>query len=167
VLYRLAKEHVHKADHYEHEAGASIGRRQREVDSCIATIVFVQAALEAWINWTAFQAGESLTGGLVNRWRDGLEQIAKHAGRPSPPPLSEDNREFLEQLSAWRNYVLHADDQASERLSRLGLDQQDLGAPLARETLRKADAVLEYGSSATGGQPLTSESLWPGFGPPG
>jgi hypothetical protein len=162
VLYRLAKEHVHKADGYARGAGTVVGRQQREVDSCIATLVLVQAALEAWINWTAGRTGVLLTGGLIDLWEQcGL--VAEKAGRPPPPPLSDDDRRFLQTLTAWRNYLLHGDDRAHSRLTNFGLRREQLGAPLARETLRKADVLLEYGSSATGGQLLTSEPLWAGF----
>ena len=53
MLYRLAKEHVRKAERYAPEPGSPVRGQQPEVDSCIAALVLVQAALEAWINWTA------------------------------------------------------------------------------------------------------------------
>jgi hypothetical protein len=104
VLYRLAKEHVHKAEGHASDPASSVGGRQREIDSCIATLVLVQAALESWIHWTAGQAGVKLSGrGLTKLWQQ-CDLIAEKAKRPPPPPLSEDDRQFLKTLSVWRNY---------------------------------------------------------------
>jgi hypothetical protein len=162
VLFRLAcvaalraREFADQAATEEHARGQAMERRQRERDQTIQTIVMTQAAAEGYANGVHLRANVAASGGWIDRW-SALPALS--AAAPGSP--HQQSRPGLErELGAWRNYLLHADALARDRLQLLllgaGLLRQGqsavdlLTADLAERTRDQAAALFRWAEKAT------------------
>jgi hypothetical protein len=138
MLYRRACATAHQARQRATEA-ARTGRherRLRELDAVVETVVLAQAAAEGWIHRAYHLAEvEPGMGGWVARWQAAPRVI----GGPGTRDLDAETVRTLRWLSTWRNYLLHDDARARERLRAIGIDA---GSEAARLTADMAEAVI-------------------------
>lgn len=176
VLFRQAKARAAAARRFAMEASqqqalgrSGIERRLRERDAVITAVVLTQGAAEGYANWVHLQAGTALSprDSWMTRW-ERLAEAAEKLGRPPEPDLSEEQRDFLNLLGAWRNFLLHADVRARTRLRDLlagslpeGLSEPDLlTADLAEATLQQAEQIFRWAQNKTGIQAPFLDAAW-------
>lgn len=176
VLFRQAKARTLAARRFatEAEQEKSLGRHgiertQRERDAVIVVLILTQGAAEGYANWVHLQAETKVNGSWVNRWEK-LTDAAKNMKRSAEFALGNDHRAFLNELGAWRNYLLHADARARIRLRELlandgrlteGLSEPDLlTADLAESTLHLANQLFRWAQDQTGIQAPFLDSVW-------
>jgi hypothetical protein len=139
MLYRRACATAHQARERATEA-AQTGRherRLRELDAVVETVVLAQAAAEGWIH-RAYHLAEfepQGRGGWVARWQSAPRAI----GGPGTRDLDTETVETFRWLSTWRNYLVHDDARARERLHASGIDLRSEAAHL---TADMAEAVI-------------------------
>ncbi|MGX5653266.1 hypothetical protein ACWKWC_00650 [Geodermatophilus nigrescens] len=103
----------------------------------VETVVLAQAAAEGWIH-RAYHLAEvepQGRGGWVARWKAAPRAI----GGPGNRDLDAETVGTLRWLSTWRNYLVHDDAQARERLHASGIDA---GSEAAYLTADMAEAVI-------------------------
>lgn len=167
VLFRQAKAQSiaarRRADDAEAEQAdgrSGVERRQRERDAVILTLILTQGAAEGYANWVHIQAETPLThSSWIDRWAR-LPEAARALGRPNESTLSAEHQTFLERLGAWRNFLLHADSRARDRLRllltnggglRLGQSEFELlNADLAEAVVAEADQLFRWAQDLTG-----------------
>ena len=176
VLFRQAKARSAAARKFARQAdeelaagGSGMERRQREKDAVITTLILAQGAAEGYANWVHIQAGMPTKGTWVDRWRN-LPAAARSLGRPAQDTLSSAHEEFLHQLGAWRNYLLHADARARDRLHDLLTGNGDLAsgetettlltADLAEATLTRSDEIFQWAQRLTAIQAPFLDHAW-------
>ena len=156
-------------------------RRQREKDAVITALILAQGAAEGYANWAHIQAGVRAAGTWVNRWKN-LPAAARALGRPTQilvdgeqaeVTLSTAHEDFLNELGAWRNYLLHADVRARDRLREMLTGNGDLTpeetetslltADLAETTLNHADELFRWAQSLTAIQAPFLDHAWLAF----
>ncbi len=155
VLYRMAAARARTAGirRRQCEETGKHERRLREIDLCVETLVLTQGALEAWINWAHLASGVKPKGTWIERWTKGLGRIATARGHTPSSALSNEQHRFLQELGRWRNFLLHGDARARDRLLECmaGTDLPDLlTAAYAAEVIRGADSVFTLGGAVTG-----------------
>jgi hypothetical protein len=151
MLYRRA---VAMAEQAEQRAAqfaerSSSERRLRMIDAVMETIILSQAAAEGWIYAAYRLAGEKPRG---RGWRECWAQAPKIIAGSDARDLDEATSDTLDWLSAWRNYLVHDDDRARERVAeyvRAGSETDHLTAEMAREVITCVDAAFtDIGSRA-------------------
>src|SRR4051812_4626101 len=148
MLYRRACAMAHQARRramQSVETGSS-ERRLREIDATIEAIVLAQAAAEGWIHWAYRLAGiEPSRRGWIPRWQEAPQAIAGTASRE----LDAKTIETLRWLNAWRNFLVHNDAAARQRLATFvppGSEVDLLTAAMADEVIsRMDDAFMDIG----------------------
>lgn len=191
VLFRMAKARAISAKKFAAQADSEIAqggngmeRRQRERDAVIAVLVFTQGAAEAYSNWVHLEAQrkiehsedpQSLSYSPGRSWIDHWETLpaaAEVLDRPGRAALSAEHKAFLERLGAWRNYLLHADRKARDRL--LGQIAPDtdpetvsvpdlLTADRAHQVLTDIEPVFGWAQDVTGIQAPFLAGAWVAF----
>lgn len=185
VLFRQAKARsaaargfAQQADAEQDAGGNGMERQQREKDAVIATLILAQGAAEGYANWVHIQAGIPATGTWVERWKK-LPAAARALGRPAKAgvggqpieiTLSSAHEEFLNRLGAWRNFLLHADTRARDRLRDLLNESGDLApgepqitlltADLAETTLTRSDEIFRWAQDLTAVQAPFLDHAW-------
>ena len=139
MLYRRACATAHQARQRATEA-AQTGRherRLRELDAVVETVVLAQAAAEGWIHRAYHLADVEPqgAGGWVGRWQAAPEAICG----PGTRDLDAETVGTLRWLSTWRNYLVHDDARARERLRANGINA---GSEAAHLTADMADEVI-------------------------
>jgi len=137
MLYRRACAMAHQAGRRAAQSveTGSQERRLREIDATVETIVLAQAAAEGWIHWAYRIAGiEPSCRGWIPRWQEAPRVIAGAETRH----LEEETLETLRWLNAWRNFLVHNDSMARQRLARL----VPPGSEVDLLTARTAEAVI-------------------------
>lgn len=165
MIYRRACATAHQAHARaaEHLATGRNERRLREVDATVETIVLAQAACEGWIH-AAYRLAQvdPPQGGWVARWQAAPQAICG----PSMRDLDAGTIESLRWLSRWRNYLVHDDAQARERLRRYvaaGSEVEQLTGAMASEVIARCDAAFTDAGSILGARTLAglhSDFLW-------
>jgi hypothetical protein len=157
--------------HAEHAATGNRERRFREVDAVIETIVLAQAACEGWI-YAAYRRARVKHGtkpGWVRRWTEAPGLICDRDKELDEPPtraLDDSTVETLRLVSRWRNFLLHGDDKARDRLHKTvqpGTETDHLTAEFAERIIKQVDAAFTDAGSLLGvhGSPgLSTDSLW-------
>jgi hypothetical protein len=178
VLFRQAKARAMAARRFATQADLALSegrsgveRQQRERDAVISVLILTQGAAEGYANRVHLEACTTIT--IKDTWIRRWEKIADAAGhldRPTDFALNDDQRGFLTDLGAWRNYLLHADAKACERLySRLvavgSLDEATspvdlLTADLAETIIHKADRLFRWAEDKTGIQAPFLDAAW-------
>jgi hypothetical protein len=176
IVYRRAVATRRRAQRMaaEFEETNSMERRLREIDAVLEIIVLAQAACEGWIYFayrhTKVEPGRDR--GWVQRWIDAPRLICdprRSAGQPPTRGLEQATIEALRRLSAWRNFLLHGDDRAREKLGEVIQQEPDarlLTAALAEQIIDWADhAFTDLGSllGVHGVIGLSSDHLWVGY----
>lgn len=130
--------------------------RAREADDTIIAIVLAHAAVETAWHWE-----QLLVGRPARRWPgeflEGLITVCEARGRPDPPQIDPALRDGAVELNAWRNVLLHGDEESRSRLTtRLGhpVEPSQLNADLAELAVMIAKRLGDYMASATGTQRL-------------
>lgn len=168
LLFRLAQARCAAAEKraQQHQEGRDPERRMREFDCVVETIVLVQAALEAHINLLFIDADEAPPRGWINRW--------KSIGRATRDKVDIDmcrhDVDLLEEVSAWRNLLLHGDKLSRERLrNRLKSAHPDLEhnhetdlltADYARSVVTRAESLFRWAAEHTGVQAPFTTAAW-------
>ncbi len=140
MIYRRACATAHQAQARaaEHLSTGRNERRLREVDAAVETIVLAQAACEGWIHAAYRLAGiDPPQGGWIARWQAAPQAICG----PNARDLDTKTVEILGWLSRWRNYLVHDDAQARERLHQYiapGSEVEQLTAGMATEVIERA-----------------------------
>ena len=176
IVYRRAVATSRRAQRMaaEHEETNRTERRLREIDAVLETIVLTQAACEGWIYFAYLhtQVEPEKGGCWVKRWIDAPRLICDPRRAPCQPPtreLDQTTIDALRRLSAWRNFLLHGDDRAREKLAKVVDQDPDvrlLTAALAEQTIDWADhAFTDLGSllGVHGVIGLNSAYLWVGY----
>jgi hypothetical protein len=169
VLFRMAVAASARAARYEAQFrdGGEIERRNRVVDECISTIVLVQAALESYVNDVYRDANAEPRNGWIQRFTD-LNSIQPALGRPATAQIDAGVTDQLRQLSAWRQFLVHGDENTRTRFAKLsGIRPADVPgrctAASAREWIALADRVFDWAAETTGTQMQRSSEVWLGF----
>jgi hypothetical protein len=176
IVYRRAVATWHRAQRMaaEYEETNRTERRLREIDAVLETVVLTQAACEGWIYFAYrhTKAEPEKGGGWIQRWIDAPRLICdpcRPAGQPPTRGLDQVTIDALRRLSAWRNFLLHGDDRARQKLGDL-IDQEPdvrlLTAALAEQVIAWADhAFTDLGSllGVHGVIGLNSAYLWIGY----
>jgi len=171
VLFRQAKARAiaarrfaQQADQAEAIGSSGMERRQRERDAVISAIVLTQAAAESYANWVHIQADVTPPRTWIERWKH-LPTAARALGRPAQTTtdagpveitLSDEQEELLKELGAWRNFLLHADARARDRLRELldlASEQTEvdlLTADLAESLVGRAEELFRWAQRLTG-----------------
>lgn len=172
VLFRLAKDFSLRAAERgaEYSHSGNVERRNREVDMCIGVIIMAHSALEAWINQVREQAGvpRQRNGSWDQRWRAALVAVAEVWDRESPAePMPDAASEALIDLNALRNFPVHADSRARDRLeSRFpSIDSFPdlLEATFVADLLERLDKACRYAERVVGKPAPRLEGAWPGW----
>jgi hypothetical protein len=158
-----------EADQQQARGGDGIERRQRERDNVISTLILAQGAAESYVNWVHITAGLTTKDSWIKRWEN-LPASAQVLRRPRSSALSDDHRDFLNRLGAWRNFLLHADSRARDRLRELLISGGDLTvgtsepnlltAALAETVLKQADEVFRWAQHLSGIQAPFLDYAW-------
>jgi hypothetical protein len=165
MIYRraCATAHQARARADEHQSTGRSERRLREVDAAVETIVLAQAACEGWVHAAYRLAGiDPPQGGWVARWQAAPRAICG----PGARDLDTTTVESLRWLSRWRNYLVHDDAQARERLHQFvaaGSEVQQLTAAMATEVIERCDVAFADAGSILGATTLAglhSDFLW-------
>lgn len=177
VLFRQAKARTLSARRLAKEAAEERAsgrpgseRQQRERDAVITALVLTQAAAEGYANWVHIQAGTPVnSSSWIRRWEN-LPAAAEAMQRPAGAALSDEQRDFLNQLGAWRNALLHADARARDRLQDLltttgalrpGTSALDLlTVDLAESVVTQADELFRCAQDLTGIQAPFLDGAW-------
>lgn len=143
MLYRRACATAHQARQRAMEA-AQTGRherRLRELDAVVETIVLAQAAAEGWIHRAYHLADVEPqgAGGWVGRWQAASQAICG----PGTRDLDAETVGTLRWLSTWRNYLLHDDARARERLRANGINAGSEAAHLTADMAEKVIARMD------------------------
>lgn len=176
VLFRQAKARTVAARRFARQAGeaetlgqSGVERRQRERDAVITALILTQGAAEGYVNWIHLEAGTKVTrqDGWIRRWEK-IVAAAADLGRSTDFTLGDDQRDFLMELGAWRNYLLHADAKARERLrerltgnNNAGVSPPELlTAEFAESIIRTADQLFRWAEARTGVQAPFLDAAW-------
>lgn len=186
VLFRQAKARslaarrsAQQAEVEEAAGGNGMERRQREKDAVIATLVLAQGAAEGYANWVHIKAGiPPKDSSWVKRWKNlpaaaralGRPTQAEVNGQPEEVTLSSAHEDFLNRLGAWRNFLLHADARARDRLHDQLSENGDLApgeheitlltADLAETTLIRSDEIFRWAERLTAVQAPFLDHAW-------
>lgn len=186
VLFRLAKENAIRArtrgDQADQEAaegrlGQGSEPRARELDAVIGTITNAQAAAESYANWVHLTAGTTPDRGW-NSWIIEWERLPEAAAaldRPTDFALSPEEKELLHEAAAWRNFLMHADRAARERLRARLINDGTLSAAasdadivallradLAERLIDNFEALFRRAQRGTGINAPFTTGTWPG-----
>lgn len=169
ILFRLAQARCVAAERRadQHRQTGDNERRMREFDCVVETIVLVQAALEAHINQLFIDRGEDPPGrGWIARWK----AIGSTTRDETDIKLRPTDVDFLEQLSAWRNALLHGDRRSRDRLRELlhhthpDLERNHepalLTADYARSVLIRAESLFRWAQAHTGVDAPFTKAAW-------
>lgn len=138
-------------------------RRLRMIDAVMETIILSQAAAEGWI-YAAYRLAVEKPRG--RGWRECWAQAPQIIAGPDVRDLDDATSDTLEWLSAWRNYLVHDDDRARERLAEYvpaGAETGHLTAEMAREMITRVDAAFADIGSLIGFRTMSaphSAFLW-------
>jgi hypothetical protein len=165
MLYRRAAAMAEQAEQRATQFAerSSNERRLRMIDAVMETIILSQAAAEGWIYAAYRLAGEKPRG---RGWRECWAQAPKIIAGADARNLASATTGTLDWLSAWRNYLVHDDDRARERLAefvRAGSETEHLTAEMAREVITRVDAAFADVGSVIGFRTLSapnSVALW-------
>lgn len=168
MLYRRAVAMAEQAEQraLQFAERSSHERRLRMIDAVMETIILSQAAAEGWIYAAYRLAGEQPRG---RGWRQCWTQAPKIIAGPDARNLDTATTGTLDWLSAWRNYLVHDDDRARERLADfVSADSETahLTAEMAREVITRMDAAFTDVGSVIGFRTLAapnSAALWVAF----
>jgi hypothetical protein len=165
VLYRLAFASAMRAAARQNEAkarGGDIERAARSFDALIEAVVLLQASAEAWINRLYETNRRPATSA---RWRSrwgGIGHVAVALERPQRS-ISKESATLLDEISVLRNYLVHGDDEARQRLEAWSGDR-DLHDILTVEfvttLLQRAETLWAEARAITGQQTPTSDGAW-------
>ncbi|MQA35941.1 hypothetical protein [Modestobacter roseus] len=167
MLYRRACATAYQARKRATEAAETgrFERRLRELDAAVETVVLAQAAAEGWIH-RAYHLAEVEprgAGGWVARW----EAAPRAIGGPGTRDLDAETVRTLRWLSTWRNYLVHDDARARERLRASGIDAGSealhLNADMAQTVIARMDDAFTDIGAAIGWRTLAglnSAYLW-------
>lgn len=167
VLFRRAFQASRKCRTHANDQPSSVESRAREIDECIIVIVLLHAAVETSWHWEFSTLDEEQVKwpeGFFNG--NGLKRLAvlREKAREDFP---QDLKDFVRNLSAYRNFLQHCDKKARDRISSLGIDIQipnDFDADLAESLIDDADAYFEAFTRITGSQRVGPSSVvWTGF----
>ncbi|MFF0486753.1 hypothetical protein [Streptomyces sp. NPDC004435] len=160
----------------ERAAGLSgLERRSRERDAVIATVVLVQASVEAFINWAHIRAGNTVSSMKFMERANKLPQSASML-RPHAEPFAwtEDEKTFFTELTRWRNFLGHASPTSRNWLRDLLVERGDvpdeettdsqimelLTAALAARFVDAARTLMTRAATATGTSAPFSFGAW-------
>lgn len=168
MLYRRAAAMAEQAEQRSAQFAerSSSERRLRMIDAVMETIILSQAAAEGWIYAAYRLAGERPRG---RGWRECWSQAPQIILGPEARELDGASTDTLEWLSAWRNYLVHDDDRARERLAKHvpeGSETDHLTAEMAREVITRMDAAFADVGSLIGFRTLSAPNsafLWVAF----
>lgn len=108
---------------------SGLERRARERDAVIATVVLVQAAVEAFINWTHIQAGNTLTAmNFTVRAEAITASAAVLAPDAEPFAWSPTESTFFTELTKWRNFLGHASPTSRDSLRKVLVERGEVPA---------------------------------------
>ncbi|MFJ3793491.1 hypothetical protein [Kitasatospora sp. NPDC090091] len=127
MMFRRAVVESRQAGHFaaQAEVDRAVGRsglerRARERDAVISTVVLVQAAVEAFINWTHIQAGNTISSPKFDDRAGAVTQSAAILNPEAEPfTWNEDEKAFFTELTKWRNFLGHSDTMARDRLRKV------------------------------------------------
>jgi hypothetical protein len=149
--------------------GQAMERQQRERDSVIRAIIMIQAAAEGYANSVHLRAGRDAKGPWISRWKN-LPRVAETMGRNPGSFLGDHHQEFLEELGAWRQFFLHADKMARDRLRNRLVDSGQLAdgqlevelltADMAAAFLKQADSLFRWAEKVTGITAPNEHGVW-------
>jgi hypothetical protein len=165
VLYRLAFASGMRAAARQGEAvgaGGDMERSARSFDALIEAVVLLQASAEAWINRLYETNGGAAHGdGWRSRWA-GIGHIAKALDRPQRS-ISSGSSDLLDEISVLRNYLMHGDERAKQRLEDWG-DGRDLHDILTVEFVtglfQRAEALWAEARTIAGIQTPSTDRAW-------
>lgn len=138
-------------------------RRLRMIDAVMETIILSEAAAEGWIYAAYRLAGAKPRG---RGWRECWTQAPKTIAGQEARDLDNATVETLDWLSAWRNFLVHDDDRARQRLAAFvpaGSEIDHLTAEMAREVITRLDAAFTDIGSLIGFRTLSAPNsafLW-------
>ncbi|WP_158710942.1 hypothetical protein [Streptomyces griseus] len=172
LMFRRADVERHRAAMYaaqaeqERAAGHSdLERRTRERDAAIATVVLIQACVEAFINWAHIRAGNTVTS---MRFMDRANALPTSASRLRPSAevfaWTDDEETFFGELTKWRNFLGHASPTSRNWLRELLVERGEipdnettdsqimelLTADLAARFVDTARTLMTRAATATG-----------------
>ncbi|MFE5709602.1 hypothetical protein ACFQ7J_02050 [Streptomyces sp. NPDC056501] len=175
VESRRAAMYAAQADQ-ERSAGLSgLERRTRERDAAIATVVLVQASVEAFINWAHIRAGNTVSS---MKFKDRANKLPESASRLRPSAESfawtDDEQTFFTELTKWRNFLGHASPTSRDWLRDLLVERGDipdeettdsqimelLTAALAERFVDTARTLMTRAATATGTSAPFSFGAW-------
>lgn len=171
VLFRFSKELMARAERAaaDHRDGAHPEPRNREADYCLGVVVMTHAALESWLNRTLEQygvdRGQWPRTAWHERWELGVVALARARNRETRPSLPTDIVEGLADMNAMRNYPVHADARARERLRvRVGdvVFPELLSVAVVGHLLTLADRACRWAEELTGEPAPRLEGAWVG-----
>ncbi|WP_330242614.1 hypothetical protein [Streptomyces sp. NBC_00525] len=181
VMFRKADLESQRAAVYaeqveqEHAAGLSgLERRARERDAVISTVVLVQASVEAFINWTHIQAGQTVTS---MKFKERAEAVTASVAILDPAAevfaWSEAENDFFTELTKWRNFLGHSSPSSRDWLRDLLVSRGEvpdgasdsqmvelLTAPLAARFVDTARTLMARAAGATGTSAPFSDGAW-------
>lgn len=176
---RLARQRHEEAETERKQGcvGQGAEPRAREMDATIASVMLTQAAAESYASWAHIQAG---THPGFLKWREAWEKLPKVAaacGRSADFKLGADRAATLELLGAWRNYLMHTDPSARERLHKTLVGREQitaadgekkivalLNADLAEWAVIEAEKLFRWAEERTGIQAPFTKGAWLGEG---
>jgi hypothetical protein len=120
VLYRLALATAARGRRMaEQQQRADVDQRERhfrEIDAGMTVVILVQAAIESYANFVyRTQTQPAPAGGWIARWQ-GFTAVAVARGVTEDPTLPPHHAETLAEVNSWRNYLVHGDERARDRL---------------------------------------------------
>lgn len=164
LFYRLAfASGMRAADRNgQAEGGASSERMARSFDARFEAVVLLQASAEAWINRAYEQTALPTTNpNWRGRWK-GIGKVAQARQRPWLS-LTTESGDLLDEVSAIRNFLLHGDTNAKERLATLtqGADLHDfLTIAFIERMFQSAERLWDEARSITGLNAPTISGAW-------
>lgn len=173
VLFRYAKELALRARerHAEYRQSGDIERRNREADACLGAVIMAHSALESWINQVRERAGADVRRqgeAWHERWTAYLPAIAEAKGRtPATSAMPANAAEALADLNALRNFPVHADARARDRLETRFPGVASFPELLLAESviplLLNVDQACRYAEQVIGESAPQLEGAWPGW----
>ncbi|MFC5886780.1 hypothetical protein ACFQ0M_47685 [Kitasatospora aburaviensis] len=170
VMFRRAEVESRRAAQYAAEAArdragglSGMERRARERDAVISTVVLVQAAVEAFINWAHIQADNTI--GSSN-FDVRAKKITTSAAILNPDAdafeWTAEEDAFFTELTKWRNFLGHSDTKARNRLREVLVERGEapegasdavmaelLTATMAARFVDTARALMSRAAAAT------------------
>lgn len=172
VLFRLAKDFSLRATERraEYDLTGAAERRNREVDMCLGVIIMAHSALEAWINRIREAAGvqREVSGAWEERWHAYLVAVARAKGKEGRAGSMPDAAsEAMRDLNALRNFPVHADTRALNRLEArfpyINSFPDLLRAEFIVALLKRLDEACRYAESVVGEPAPHLKGAWPGW----